>query len=87
MPAPPSTPASAHPDWLAVGATVTAVRRIGRSVAWRKTATVVRHTKTSVVVDFGRGSTSRFVNRSGSYYETPQYRDYNTKLERPEAEA
>lgn len=72
-----------HPDWLAIGARAEIIRRLGRSIAWRKTVTVVRHTATSVVVagSGGLGAQERFVAKGNRYVLTPKYIDYQTTLE------
>lgn len=74
-----------HPDWLAVGARVEIIRSHGRSVVvWRRTATVVRHTKTTVVLDNGdRFKRARFT--PDEYVLTPPYLDYRTYLRPSEA--
>ncbi len=72
-----------HPAWLAVGQPVEQIRRLGRSVAWRKTATVVRQTKTLVVLDNG---TKFKLTWGGNYAEAPKYLDYITVI-RPAPEA
>lgn len=74
---------SEHPQWLAVGATVEVTRAIGRSVSWRKTATVVKHTRTQVVVRYEHGAEERFRSRYGRYVMTPAYLDYTTVLNPP----
>lgn len=74
-----------HPEWLAVGATVTVVRGHGRSIAHQSAHKVVRQTKTLVILD----NDDRFKPRRYAYngivqYEmTPAYLDYWTRLEAP----
>lgn len=68
-----------HPEWLSIGSHVEIVRRLGRSVASRRGAVVLRHTKTSVVVARG-GATFRFRPKWGGYFLSPAYLDYVTEL-------
>lgn len=73
-----------HPDWLAVGKKVDVVRRLGRSISFRKTVKVVRHTVTSVVVGYGSdglGTQERYSAKGTQYVLSPKYIDYHTTLE------
>lgn len=73
-----------HPAWLAVGENVQEVRRLGRSVSWRRPVTVVRHTATSVFVAGSSPSSKqdRYTAKGRGRYElTPRYLDYSTTLE------
>ena len=75
-----------HPEWLAVGSRVEVVRMFGfgRSIVSRYTATVVRHTKTTVVLDDGaRFKRARY--SPDEYVLTPPYLDYRTYLRPSEA--
>jgi len=76
---------SPHPDWLAIGSEVQVVRRFFHSIAWREDVTVVRHTKTLVIVRTKSGEEWRFKSsRWDGYYLTPKYLDYITELVKKE---
>lgn len=74
---------SVHPDWLAVGETVRTVRyNIAGGVIGTANVTVVRHTKTSVVVAYRTGgSHERYALTHGRYVAVPRYLDYSDRLE------
>lgn len=75
----------AHP--FVIGQRVVVTRRLGRSIVWQKQGTVVRDTKTLVIVDLdgvltAKGLRFRKDSRASRYVLTPGYLDYDTILER-----
>lgn len=67
-----------HPTWLAVGRRVQVARWFGTGgFDHAREATVVRHTKTQVILANG----ARFHEVRGRYEETPKYLDYTSILE------